>query len=141
MVSGLTVYSVIYLNISVLRYNPLYPSSYIKLAKELDHPRKRLINIQNTDDNQCFNWCLVRYLNLTNHHTARIPKTGKNFANRLNFKGIKFEKMNSIGISVIGHKNQEKHSIYVPNQCCEKNMLIYYDRTRKEKSLCSYQRF
>ena len=27
-------------------------SSYIKLPKELDHPRKGLINIQNTDDNE-----------------------------------------------------------------------------------------
>ena len=31
-----------------------------KITKELDHPR----NIQNIDDNECFKWCLVRYLNL-----------------------------------------------------------------------------
>ena len=42
------------------KYNILAGSSYIKLPKEFDHPRKYLINIQNTDDNECFKWCLVR---------------------------------------------------------------------------------
>ena len=27
-------------NVSILRYNPLAGNSYIKLTKELDHPRK-----------------------------------------------------------------------------------------------------
>ena len=43
-------YNIIYIS----KYNPLANSSYIKLLKELDHPRKRLINIQNIDDNECF---------------------------------------------------------------------------------------
>ena len=43
-------------------YNPLVGSSYIKLQKELDNPRKGLINIQNIDDNECFQWYLIRYL-------------------------------------------------------------------------------
>ena len=51
-------------SISISKYNPLAGSSYIKLPKELDHPRKGLINIQNKADNECFKWCLVRYLNL-----------------------------------------------------------------------------
>ena len=42
-------------NISVSKYNPLAGSKYIKLHKELDYPRKGLINIQNIDDNKCFN--------------------------------------------------------------------------------------
>ena len=62
-------------------------SSYIKLLKELDHPRKGLINVQNIDDNECFKWCLVRYLN---HHPAEITKSDKEFAKRLDFKHIKF---------------------------------------------------
>ena len=43
--------SVIDHNISISKNNPLARSSYIKLAKELDHPKKGLINIQNSDDN------------------------------------------------------------------------------------------
>ena len=33
--------------ISISKYNPSAGSSYIKLLKEIDHPRKVLINIQN----------------------------------------------------------------------------------------------
>ena len=40
--------------ISISKYKPLAGSSYIKLLKKLDHKRKGLINIQNTDDNECF---------------------------------------------------------------------------------------
>ena len=42
--------------ISISKCNPLAGSSYIKLSKELEHPRKGLINIQNIDDNECFKW-------------------------------------------------------------------------------------
>ena len=37
--SGWTIDSVIDYNISISKYNPLSGSSYIKLPKELDHPR------------------------------------------------------------------------------------------------------
>ena len=52
--SGSIIDSVINHTVSISKYNPLAGSSYIKLPKELDHPRKGLINIQNTDDNECF---------------------------------------------------------------------------------------
>ena len=55
--SGWIIDSVIDHNISISKYNPLAGSSYIKLPKELDDPRKALINIQNIDDNECFKWC------------------------------------------------------------------------------------
>ena len=58
--SGWIIDSVIEHNISISKYNLLFGSSYIKLRKELDHPRKGLINIQNIDDNECFEWSLVR---------------------------------------------------------------------------------
>ena len=51
---GCIIDSVIDHNISNSRYNLLAGSSYMKLLKELDHPRKDLINIQNADDNECF---------------------------------------------------------------------------------------
>ena len=52
--SGWIIDSVIDHTISILKYNPLARSSYIKLPKELNHSRKGLINIQNIDDNDCF---------------------------------------------------------------------------------------
>ena len=76
--------------INISKYNPLAGSSYIKLPKWLDLPWIGFINIQNIDDNECFKWFLVRYLNLANHHPARIAKAGKHFAKTLDFKDIKF---------------------------------------------------
>ena len=72
--------------ISISNHNPLAGSSYIKLPKESDHPRKGWIGIQNTDDNVCFKWCLVRYLNPAADHNRRITKADKHFAKRLGFK-------------------------------------------------------
>ena len=72
--------------ISISKYNPLDGSSYIRLPKELDCPRKGLINIQNTDDNGCFKWRLVRYSNPADRNPARITKADKDFARKLDFK-------------------------------------------------------
>ena len=49
-----------------------------------------MINIQNIDDNECFKWSIVRYLNPVVHNPTRITKADKEFAKKLNFKNIKF---------------------------------------------------
>ena len=113
---------------TIIHFNPLARSSYIKLPKELDHPRKGLINIENIDDNECFKWSIVRYLNPASHQLARITKVDRDFAKKIDFKDLKFpikirdihkiEKKNSIGISVFGYENKEKHPIYVSKKCC-----------------------
>ena len=109
--------------ISISKYDPLAGSSYIKPPKDINHPKKGLINIENTDDNECFKWSTVRYLNLADRNTARIKKTDKEFAKKLDFKNINFpvkirdhqriEKNNFIDISVFGYENKEKHPIYL----------------------------
>ena len=88
--SGWIIDSVIDQYFKVSKYNPLAGICHIKLPKELDHARKGLINIQNIYDNECFKWCLVRYLNPGDHNPRRIIKVHKDFAKRLDFKGIKF---------------------------------------------------
>ena len=72
--SGWIIDAVIDHTVSIPKYNPLAESSFIKVPKELDYPRKGLINIQNVDDNECFKWSIVRYLNPANHPPARITK-------------------------------------------------------------------
>ena len=76
-------------NNNISKYKLFSGSSYIKLPKELDCPKKALINNQNIDDNECFKWCLVRYLHPVNHYPARIRKV-KGFAREFDFKDIKF---------------------------------------------------
>ena len=85
-VSGWIIDSVIGHTISVPKYNPLAGNTYIKLPEELDQPRKILINIQNINDNECFKWFLVRYLNPENHHPARITKAEKDCAKQFPLK-------------------------------------------------------
>ena len=84
-VSDWTTDSVIDHTIIISKYNPLAGSGYIKLPKELDDPRKGLLNIQNIDDNECFKWCLVTYLNPEDDTPRRITKADKEFAKRLDF--------------------------------------------------------
>ena len=48
------------------------------------------MNIQNIDDNECFKWCLVKYLHPADHRPARITKADKNVAKELDFKDKKF---------------------------------------------------
>ena len=88
--SGWITDSFIEHNISISKYNPLAGSNYIILPKELDHPREGLINIQNIDDNECFKWCLFRCLNSADRNPARVAKADKDFAKKLDFKGITF---------------------------------------------------
>ena len=88
--SGWIIDSVIGHTISISNNNPLARNNCVKLPKELDHPRKALINIQNIDDNKCFKWCLVWYLNPADDNRRSITKADKNFAKRPDFKDIKF---------------------------------------------------
>ena len=78
--------SVIDHTISISKYNPLARSSYIKLPKEWEHPKKGLINIQKIDDNESFKWYIVKYVNPANLHSARIRKADKDFAKKLSLK-------------------------------------------------------
>ena len=84
--SGWIIDSVTDHTTSISQYNPLAGSSYFKLPKELDHPRKCLINVQNTEDNECFKWCWVRYVNPADQNPRRITKACEDFAKRFGFK-------------------------------------------------------
>ena len=68
--SGWITDSIIEHNINISKYNPLAGSSYIRLPKKVDHPRKGLINIQNNDDiKDCYK--------INGKQTIVMPKTGE----------------------------------------------------------------
>ena len=71
-----------------------------KLPKESDHPRKLLINIPNVDGNECFKWCIVRYLYAADCNPARITKADKE-TKRLDFKDLTFHKLKKIILSAL----------------------------------------
>ena len=126
--------------ISISKYNPLAGSSYIKLPKELDHPRKGLINIHNIDDSECFKWCLVRYLNSGEHSPRRIRKSDKNFAKRLDFKDINFQpKLETLVLLAMKIKKniQSKYN----KECYKVKNVDLLLIGEGGKTLCSYERF
>ena len=123
-------------HISISKFNHLTGSSYIKLTKELDHPRKGFINIQNVDDNECFKWYLVRHVNTADHNAARIIKADKDFPKKLDFKDIQFpakfkdiqktEKKITLTVMFLVMKVRQNIQFMYQKNVVKKNMLIYY---------------
>ena len=58
------------MDIQTLEYAPLNRSSYILLPKELSL-KKAIINIKNNDQ-ECFNWSILRFLNPVVKNQERI---------------------------------------------------------------------
>ena len=119
-----------YINIST--YRLLSGSSYVKLpACRIKKFKRGIINIKKNDQ-KCFLWCHVRYINPVTLHPQRITREDKKLANNLNYDGIKFsvwendfsytEKKNNICISVFYYENKLTFPIYVSDQKFENSM-------------------
>ena len=108
----------------------------MKLPRELGHPRKGLIDIQNIDDNECFKWRIVRYLNPANNHSARIAEGEKGFAKKTYFKDMKFpvkirdnckiEKRIPSALVFLAMKIKKNIQSMYRKNVVKKNMLIYH---------------
>ena len=48
-----------------------------------------MINIHNIEDNECFKWCLVRYLHPIDHHPEKIRKVHRLFEDELDIEDTK----------------------------------------------------
>ena len=99
-----------------------------------------MINIQN-EGNECFRWCLLRYLNPVRKIPGKIKNTHKEFAIQLDFKGVQFpvhkkdyakiEKENNISISVFGHENKTSYHVSILKQTFESILICYYHQILK----------
>ena len=88
-----------------------------------------MISIPNTDDNECFKWTIVRYLNLADRNPTRITKTDKEFVKNFDFKATNFpvkikdihemKNKNFIDISIFECENKKKHQIYTSKKYCQ----------------------
>lgn len=72
--SGFTITSVDEHYLNVAQYKPIKGSTFIPLPKELQNPKKGLINIQNKKDNECFRSCHTRFLNSQEKDPQRVKK-------------------------------------------------------------------
>ena len=127
--------------INVTLYKPLNGSSYIKLPSELQNSGKGLINIKN-DDNECFRWCHIRFLNPQRMNPQRINRVEKQMINELDYDGIAFpvmqkqynkiETQNNIRINVFGYEKRQPFPIHISKEEFENqiNLLLI---TKNEK--------
>ena len=123
-------------NISIPKYNPLAGSAYIKLPKKINHQRKGLVNVQNIDDNECFKWTITKYLNPANYHPAKLTKTDKDFAEKLDFKDMKFsvkiktftklKKRIPLVLMFLAMKIKKNIQSMYQKNVVKKNIMIYY---------------
>ena len=111
-----------------------------------------MLNIQNFDDSERFKWCLIRCLNLVNHHPAKIRKVDKLFPDELDLEDMKFpvkvkdvhkiEKRILLALVLLVMK-AKKHLVSrnkIPfREILSKNVLIFYQL--KKKKLYSDQIF
>ena len=74
--SGWTIGSLDEHYINTVVYDPLKGSSYIPLPVELRNSSRGLVNLKN-EDNECFRWCHIRYLNPQEKNPQRIIKSDK----------------------------------------------------------------
>ena len=95
---------------------------------------KGLINIKN-NDNKCFLWCHLRYLNLEKTHPERITKEEKNMVDDLGYEGIKFpiskkdycktERQNNVCINVFCYENRLTYPVYESGQKFHNSMDVF----------------
>ena len=151
--SGWTIESVDNHYLNIVQYQPMKGSSYIKLPQELKHHRKGLINMKN-EDNECFRWCHIRYLNPQDKYPQRIKKSDKEFIKKLDYSEIEFpvttkkynkiEKQNEININVFGYENKQPYPIYISKEKYEKHMellLITEDENKYYVLIKDFNRF
>ena len=124
--SGWQLYSIVGLDISIVKFKPLSGSGYSKLPPSIAK-KKAVINIKNEDD-QCFKWAVTRALNPTNKNPDRITKELREQSEKLNWDGITFpvkikdisvwEKNNETKVNVFGYDNDsgKLYAIKISNQ-------------------------
>ena len=131
--------------INVTTYKPLNGSSYVKLPSELQNSGKGLIHIKN-DDDECFRWCHIRFLNPQKTNPQRINRVEKQMINELHYVGIAFpltqkqynkiEMQNNIRINVFGYEKRQPFPIHISKEEFENQMNLLLI-TKDEKSTTS----
>ena len=103
---------------------------------------KGLINIKN-NDNECFRWCHIRFLNPQDSHSELIKRSDKHYLEKLDYSGIEFpikinqynkiEKQNEININVFGYENKQPYPIYVSKEKYKNHMELLLITEKENK--------
>lgn len=147
--TGWLLVTLLYLEVSVNKYNPLRASTYVELPKSI-YARKAVINVKNEDD-QCFKWAILSALHPVESHPER-PAHYIKYQDELDFTGMsfpitldaipKFEQLNNISVNVYGldkkfHNGITTYQVIGPlyyTSCklqVHVNLLLINDDTRR----------
>ena len=96
-----------------------------------------MTNIQDTDDNECFKWCLISYLNPADHNPRRITKADKDFTKRLDFKDMKLS-VKIRDILKIKKKKKKSSALAILVIRIRKNIQSMYQENVAKKSMLTY---
>ena len=126
---------IISIDIHLNKYEPLSGSSYIPLPKVL-RSKGAIINVKNTNDNECFKWAVTSALHPIESHPERLTKKLRENSKHFDwsdmtfpttFKDInKFEKQNpSVSINVFGYE-KEVYPLRISKEANDKtvNLLL-----------------
>ncbi len=142
--SGWRLYSIIGLDISVAKFNPLDGSGYSKLPPFIAK-KKAVINMKNekckkecgkcekcVESEMCFKWAVTRALNPVKDHAYRVTELLKDQAEKYNWSGITFpvkvkdihiwEKNNNKFVNVFGY--DENKNIYSIKLCDNHTSIV-----------------
>ena len=133
--SGWMIESVDKHYLNVIKYTAMKGSSYVKLPPELNHSRKGLTNLKNSD-NECFRWCHVRFIDPNANRITKQDRIVAKSLQQLNYDGIDFpvtvkqyskiEKENNIRINVFGYENKQKFPTYVSKEQFDKTLNLLF---------------
>ncbi|XP_039297451.1 uncharacterized protein LOC120354407 [Nilaparvata lugens] len=115
--SGWVLKKIDSLDVNVIRYNPIYTSSYIQTPQFINN-KECVINVKNLSDKNCFLWSVLAYFHQKPNNRHLTVKYLSKFAHRLNTCGVnfpttdrdikKFEILNTdIAIHVIVYDNKK----------------------------------
>ena len=109
--SAWQLHSIIELDISVAKFNPLNGAGHSKLPLFIAK-KKAVINMKN-DDDQCFKWAVIRALNMSDDHPERITKELKDQAKKYDWSGITFPtKVKDISVWEKNNENKIKINVF-----------------------------
>ena len=104
------------LDINIDPFETLYGSSYIPLPKKIAD-KNAIINVKNSDDNQCFKWAVTSAIYTAKNHPERLNKKMRMNSDKFNWKRIefpvslkqidKFEKQNPFAVNVFGIEGEK----------------------------------
>ncbi len=121
--SGWQLYSIVGLDISVVKFNPLNGAGYSKLPPFIAK-KKAVINMKN-DDDQCFKWAVTRALNPVKKHAYRVTELLREQSEKLNWDGITFPvKVKDIPIWEKNNENKIKINVFGYDEDTQKVYVI-----------------